>query len=848
MQISFYSRVGYSFLIIILIPLVLMGFGMFVVVSSTMNDTILEKNQDLVNSVSYKLQLILQNTEDSLRNTSRLIEMGQLDYDDLQIYLEKIEAETSMIDMIQIVDSDGRVGQVIPFDASLLGIDLSGHRFLREAGKSRGFFWSQSFLSPESGEPTVTVSAVFDDFSIVYYLNLRFLGLSLFSERDKEHGILFILDKDGTFIAHPDELLVARRENMRHDPVIRRVIDLKLSTQESEITNDEILTLKMIEPTEWILVYVQSASDAFSQILFYRKIMILGSLLTFLLAALILFLLIRDTINPLRSLIDTTRQISSGSYQRYISHSRVREINELAEHFNSMVLSVKEREEELIKLRNYLSSIIDSMPSVLICLDKNLDVVLWNRMAKDVTGFDYTDAIGNPLEKVYPQLSGSKDIIRDCLDWKKASIRKAFPREEAGRDTVFEDITIYPLLTGELEGAVINVDDVSQRVKMEKVVLQTEKLSSLGGLAAGMAHDLNNLLTPILGYSEILNYQYGDNPEISAYSQQIQDAGVRSQNLVRQLLAFSRKQTLEYKPINLNETVLGFEKLLRRTIREDISIDLEPGGGEGMILADIGQIEQVLMNLCVNAQDAMPEGGVLTIRTGNTSLDEETASRLEVEPGDYDELVVSDTGSGIDEATLTHIFEPFYSTKGDYGTGLGLATVYGIIKQHKGCIQVFSESGRGSRFHICLKSAGSRQTPNKDRKALEKSTGGSESILIAEDNEQVRALAEAVLEQAGYAVTTAENGEAALRILQDPKSEIDLLLTDVIMPVMNGNELFIKARELNSKIKVIYMSGYTDNIISLKGELEKGVFFIQKPFTLTSLTKTVREALDVEIS
>lgn len=844
MQISFFYRVAYSFLIIILIPLALMGVGMFVVVSSTMNDTILEKNQDLVNSVSYKLQLILANTEDSLRNTARLIEMGRLDTADLQIYLEELERETSIIDMIQIVNNEGQVSQVIPSDDSLLGIDLSGHSFLKEAREKEGLLWSQSFLSVESGEPTVTVSAVFGTFSIVFYLNLKFLGESLFSEREKEQGILYILDKDGTYIAHPDNLLVSRRENLRHIPIIRSVIDHRSGRDISEITRDEILTLKMIEPTGWILVYEQSVTEAFSQILFYRNIMILGSLLTFVLAAMILSFVIRDSIIPLKLLIEATRQVSSGSYEINIKRTKVREINELAEHFNSMVTSVRDREEELLKLRNYLSSIIDSMPSVLICVDEDAKVVLWNRLAIEITGLAYEDALGKLLEEVYPRLMQSEQTIRECLLNKRANVQKACPRESSDGETAYEDITVYPLVTGGLEGAVIRIDDVSERVQMEKVLLQTEKLSSLGGLAAGMAHDLNNLLTPILGYSDMLSLQYGDVDGITAYSKPIYEAGVRSKNLIRQLLAFSRKQNLEYKLISLKKAVKGFAMLLRRTIREDIQIELDLDSGDGFVLADSGQMEQVLMNLCVNAQDAMPEGGVLRIQTGVAAFDEDDLSRLGAAPGVYHSLTVRDTGTGMDEATRKHIFEPFYSTKGEYGNGLGLATVYGIVKQHNGYISVDSREGEGSSFTIYLKAA-EKSTPLKEL-PLSSATNreGRESILITEDNEQVRTLARTILENFGYTVATAENGESALKLLRDKTIKIDLLLTDLVMPGINGKELFLRAKKMRSQLKVLYMSGYTNNILNNQEDLDQGSCFIQKPFSLTTLTEKVRDALD----
>jgi two-component system, cell cycle sensor histidine kinase and response regulator CckA len=382
-------------------------------------------------------------------------------------------------------------------------------------------------------------------------------------------------------------------------------------------------------------------------------------------------------------------------------------------------------------------------------------------------------------------------------------------------------------------------------IQLEEQYHQSQKVESIGRLAGGVAHDLNNLLTPILGYSEILTDDLDPGDTRRESLDEILKAGFRARELVHQLLAFSRKQTLEYKVVDLNEALTGFEKLLRRTIREDIGIEIIPSPDIPTIMADIGQIEQVIMNLVVNAQDAMPDGGCLTIETATADLDEEyTAKHQGVKPGEYVMLAISDTGCGMDEETQYQVFEPFFSTKGEFGTGLGLATVYGIVKQHDGNILVYSEPGKGTIFKVYLPV--SREVPVEEEISIKKliSLTGSETILLAEDNEQVRELAHTILKRQGYAVVEAKNGPEALTILAAHEGTVDLLLTDVVMPGMNGRDLFDKVAEKQPDIKVLYMSGYTDDTITHRGVLDEGTSFIQKPFNVQALAVKVREVLD----
>lgn len=369
-------------------------------------------------------------------------------------------------------------------------------------------------------------------------------------------------------------------------------------------------------------------------------------------------------------------------------------------------------------------------------------------------------------------------------------------------------------------------------------------MESIGRLAGGGAHDLNNLLSPILGYSELLSEGFDARDSRKIYVDQILHAGLRARDLVHQLLAFSRKQALEYQNINLNDVILRFEKLLRRTIREDVDIKMTLFPGLGNVWADIGQIEQVLMNLAVNAQDAMPGGGTLHIETDQVLLDDQDKGfHRGVPPGEYIRLLISDTGCGMVRETQDQIFEPFFSTKGEQGTGLGLATVYGIVKQHDGGIWVYSEISKGTTFKIYLPLYCEECVQKGNQEEYEAPPTVNATILLVEDNDQVRDLAYEILQRQKYHIITAKNGMDALEILKNRELSIDLLLTDVIMPEMNGKELYEYATEVLPNLKVIFMSGYTDDTISLHGLAVSGAWFIQKPFTIRSLTTKVHESL-----
>ena len=384
-----------------------------------------------------------------------------------------------------------------------------------------------------------------------------------------------------------------------------------------------------------------------------------------------------------------------------------------------------------------------------------------------------------------------------------------------------------------------------ERLRLEGQLSQSQKMESVGRLAGGVAHDFNNMLAVILGHGEMMMDEIPESSALRDSLDEIMNAGERAKNLTQQLLAFSRKQVLKIQTVDLNTIVLGIANMLRRILGEDIELQVNARSKIGYINADTSQVEQILMNLCVNARDAMPNGGTLLLETESIYFgDTDPASHSGGRVGHYVMLCVSDTGTGMDEATLSRIFDPFFTTKEKgKGTGLGLATVFGIVKQHFGEIWVYSEVGCGTTFKIIFPQE-QNMLPDPECTQNEVVVPGSgEYILVVEDEEAVRKLVCHMLERQGYHVIEAQHAEDSLKLAQFT-DRIDLMVSDVIMPEMNGRQVFNRLREIRPDLKALFMSGYTEDIIAHQGILDRGLHFISKPFSEVTLSRKVREALE----
>jgi PAS domain S-box-containing protein len=418
------------------------------------------------------------------------------------------------------------------------------------------------------------------------------------------------------------------------------------------------------------------------------------------------------------------------------------------------------------------------------------------------------------------------------------------------------EITSYPLYFAERRAELVLANDITKRKQTEEALRRSEeqlrqaqKMEAVGKLAGGIAHDFNNLVTVINGHTALSMRRLGQDDPLYRKLEVIKEAGDRAASLTRQLLAFSRKQILQPKVLDLNHVIFETNKILQRLIGEDIDLFTRLMPDLGKVKADPGQIEQVLMNISVNARDAMPKGGKLTIETANVEIDGSYASRhLSIRPGRYVMLAVSDTGCGMDAQTQERIFEPFFTTKEvGKGTGLGLSTVYGIVKQSGGSIWVYSEVGQGTTFKIYLPCVDSPAEEFRTSAAETKTQTGTETVLLVEDEEMVREMTREILQESGYRVIEAKHGPEALLVAGQHLGPIHLMLSDVVMPQMSGRELAEKLTPIRREMKVLYMSGYTDDAIVHHGVLDEGMAFIEKPFTPNALARKLREVLNESV-
>ncbi len=541
-----------------------------------------------------------------------------------------------------------------------------------------------------------------------------------------------------------------------------------------------------------------------------------------------------------------------------VSASLVRDANGAPLHFITQVQDITESrrvEQALRESEARYRRIVETADEGIWIVDRQHNTTFVNSRMAAMLGYAAEEMLGRPAHHFMAedQLNDHMAKLAERRMGKPGHYERRLVRKDGSE--VWSLVSVQAILDqqGQFDGAFGMFTDITERkraeedrARLEEQLQQMRKLESIGRLAGGVAHDMNNLLSPILGYGEMLLEDTSrENPNREPL-EEIVKAGERARQLVHQLLAFGRKQTLEFKSVDLNSLLGNFENLLRRTIREDIAIHLALASSLPLIMGDPVQLEQVVMNLAVNAQDAMPDGGELTIETALADLDESyVAHHQGVTPGTYVMLMVSDTGIGMDAEQIEYIFEPFFTTKGgDKGTGLGLATVYGIVKQHRGDIWAYSEPGLGATFKVYLpvtaEAGHAMQRPPRESSARK----GSETVLLVEDNRQVRDMALTILQRQGYTVLAAASGKEALVMMASHDGPVHLLLTDVVMPEMNGRKLFEEASRLQPDLKALYMSGYTDNVIAHCGVMDPEVQFIQKPFAISALTAKVREVLD----
>jgi anti-anti-sigma factor len=564
-------------------------------------------------------------------------------------------------------------------------------------------------------------------------------------------------------------------------------------------------------------------------------------------------------------------------------------LNIVSPAYDERTEKAKRMRKALLESYEYSEQLLASLGEGVVGLDPRGEILFVNHSAEKLLGQSEANLIGtsifesicianpegtlfspddHPIQQV---LSGKKRIFRGELLFEQGDHKRAetsfdapfawpsLPQRESHTTLPAETIATGIFHGPELVGIILGLLDLREcklaqyaEAQAEKQLRHAQKMEAIGQLSGGVAHDFNNLLQVILGYIDISLEEAPAGSSIAHNLEMIQAAGQRASALTRQLLSFSRRHAMEARPINLNRVFLDLMKMMGRVIAANIKINFIPGTNIGNVLADAGQIEQVLMNLCINAQDAMPQGGCITIQTEDFVVDDSYV-RIHswAQLGRYVLLTVTDSGCGMSEEVREHAFEPFFTTKdAGKGTGLGLATVYAIVKQHSGLLHLYSEVGKGTEFKIYLPVQESPSLPGipQDMKSYQATPGNPERILLAEDNDIVQKVCLRILDKANYQVMTAKDGQEAYEIFMEHREDIDLILTDVVMPRLGGEELRERVREVDPTLPILFSSGYSENTIHTRFIRDAGLRLIRKPYDSKELLRNVRMVLDASVN
>ncbi len=606
-----------------------------------------------------------------------------------------------------------------------------------------------------------------------------------------------------------------------------------------------------------LIVLVLPEADFMEQIRKNTRITIMLCLLTLFIAILVGIATSNWIIRPIQDLNAAARAVSEGKWDHRIEMAAARsdELADLAETFTNMANKIKESFNQLHQVKNYLKNIVDSMPSMLIGIDTQEKITQWNSEAEKITGIAAKDANNKPLSDVFPGLFQELKMNRSSILGDKPYTVTNFSRDDKGRKN-FYDITVFPLIADGVEGAAIRIDDVTEQLKLEEQLRQTQKMESIGILAGGLAHDFNNILGGIIGPLSYIKHKKDKIKSPQEYDElieQIELSAIRAKDVVKQLLALSRKGEFSFTAVDLNSTIRHVMKICENTF--DKRIELKPLylNEPVTVYADSNQIEQALLNLCVNSAHAMtimkkkgePWGGKLTVSLRHHDADKEfCANHPGAEPGFYWILSVIDEGIGMSREMISNIFSPFYTTKSqEMGTGLGLSMVFNIIKQHKGLITVYSEIGQGSRFNIYLPVLAGEKIITEKFINDEKAFTGEGLILVIDDEPIMRKIAKKILVDSGYEAITATDGIKGIELYKKHQIDIRLVLLDMQMPKKDGKETYLELKKINEGVKVILTSGFRKDE-RVEEILALGIKdFIEKPYTFKQLAEKVYQAL-----
>ncbi len=609
-----------------------------------------------------------------------------------------------------------------------------------------------------------------------------------------------------------------------------------------EREEDKFAYIRKLEDFNWYLVASGYVEDIVAPI---RKTMYVSYLLIIVVALVLVILTTlfsRSLIRPLKILLEGLKEFETKRKTFKMSVRSVSEIDSVGDAMEYMTHTIVDSEKEKKELLIQLNSIINSMPSILVVVDSNENVILWNEKAADYSGYSSNEAVNQPVSKVLLDFKHDLESLRQYIIEQK-SYTKVCKIESVSKPDQFFEIFLYPLPAA-MKSAVIRIDDISNRIHIEEALLQSRKMDAVGYLAGGIAHDFNNMLSGIIGSVQILEKRLGDPVKSKKTLKVILDTATRAAGLTHNLLSFSRKNVRKSEPLHVHVAVKEVVSILKRSINKSIEIRLDLQAENDVVDSDPSELQSLFMNLAINSSHAMPEGGVLTFRSQKLSSDKTVLKPMLSEnlSEQYIKLEVEDTGVGIPEAIIDKVFDPFFTTKDQgKGTGLGLSSAYGAVMHLNGKISVSSEIGKGSLFSILLPLS-DKQPSIQDRELTEE-ISGSGTILVVEDEELLRDITQETLEDLGYKVLLAANGLEGIEQFQQYHAEIDLVLLDMIMPVMTGHECFQKLKKIDPNVRVIVVSGFSKDEQLNQMQLEGEFAYLRKPYDTATISRVISSIL-----
>jgi signal transduction histidine kinase/ActR/RegA family two-component response regulator len=755
------------------------------------------------------------------------------------------------IGTILVVERSGFVAHVAPFDPDLRGVDLSGHPAVRDAWARNEPTWSSATISMQTGEPVVTLVVPGRRFTVVAYLDLHALEAIIARKRAGAGGEVAVLDRDGTFIAHREERLVAEQVNVKDLALVRDALAGHPATAEYRFMERDWLGSTATVPlTRWVVLVAEPTAQAYRRVHALRDVLVLALGLVLGGAALAGIAAARRIVRPLEALSTATRRLASGDYRAALPDPEARsfrEVDELAASFSAMTAAVRAREEDLARSERNYRTIVGTPVVGVVRTTFVGEIVFANEAFARMVGVERPELLaGRNILSFYVDACDRARILEQVATAGRAVNVEVRLHSAA---SVEKHVLVNVARDGEtLTTVAVDVSDLrraaSDRERLEQQLFHAQKLEAIGRLAGGVAHDFNNLLTAVVGYAGGLREAIPPGRPEREDVEGILEAAKRAGHLTQSLLAYGRKQVLQRRPVDLVDVIHAVEKLLRRVIGEDVELSLSLPQRLTTV-ADAGQIEQVLLNLCTNARDAMPSGGRLCISGELVDVPAAETERLGLSrAGRHVALRVADTGEGMPPEVVARAFDPFFTTKpAGKGTGLGLAIVDGIVRQHGGGVAVESAPGQGTTVTVLLP-AGERPAEASAPAAPIAPHGGVEKILLAEDEPLVRTVLRRALERAGYAVVEAVDGVDAVRKFEEHRDDVALCILDVMMPRKNGRDAAEEIVALRPGVPVLLASGYAADVLAERGLEGAAAELIAKPIAPAELLRKVRDLLD----